>query len=309
MGTRKLRRGALVAAVVAGALGVTAVAYADLTQTPVKNNPFVGETVGYQNDTYLAFTRNSTSHPKDFALYLQARAGGPVTRVNPEKSRGFPGSIDGSTLIYQQVTNGQSDIKMYDIGTQARSNPPAGFNTTEWELSPTMTPDWIFFLRSGHNADKAILYDRHGGTFQQIDSVNWNRSGTAYMFAARVNGNYAVWTRCTSAKVCRVKVRNLLTSTTTTIPTPTGKLDYASSVGTDGTVYLIRSGSACGAGVRLRAISPTGDDTLLVQFSSGVDVTETDVHSTGTSDEVLYGKYRCSAGSSHADLYQVTNPI
>jgi hypothetical protein len=28
-----------------------------------------------------------------------------------------------------------------------------------------------------------------------------------------------------------------------------------------------------------------------------------------TSDEVLYGKYRCSAGSSHADLYQVTNPI
>jgi hypothetical protein len=309
MGTTKLRRGVAVAAVAVGALAITAVAYAELTQTAVKNNPFVGETSGSQDDTYLAFTRNSTAHPKDFALYLQARTGGPVTRVNPEQTRGFPGGIDGNTLIYQQVTRGQSDIKVYDIGTKLRSNPPAGFNTSEWEMSPTITPDWIFFIRSGHNADKAILYDRHLATFQQIDSVNWNRSGTAYMFGAQVNGSYATWTRCTSATVCRVKVRNLTTSTTTTVPTPTGKMDYASSVGNDGTIYLIRSGHACGEGVRLRAVSPGGVDTLLVQFSPGVDITETSAHSTGTADEVLYGRYHCKTGSAKADLYQVTNPI
>jgi hypothetical protein len=311
MGTRKLRRGALVAAVVAGALGVTAVAYADLTQTPVKNNPYVGEIDGFQNDTYLAFTRNSTAHPKDYALYLQARAGGPVTRVNPEKTRGYAGAIDGTTLIYQQVNKGQSDVKMYDINAQTRSNPPTGINTSEWEYFPQITPDWILFLRSGHGSDRVMLYDRNlGGAPQQIDSVNWNRSGTASIFAAQMNGNYATWTKCTSSTVCKVRIRDLSAGTIRTIVPPAGKMDYASSVGTDGTVYLVRSGNTkCGVGVRLRAISPLGVDSLLVEFSPGVDVIETSTHSTGMSDEVLYGKYRCSAGSSHADLYQVTNPI
>ncbi len=309
MGTRKLRRGALVAAVVAGALGVTAVAYADLTQTPVKNNPYVGEVYGYGNDTYLTFTRNSTAHPKDYALYMQAVAGGPVTRVNPEKTRGYPGGIDGTTLIYQQVTNGQSDLKMYDLGTHVRTNPPAGINTSEWEYTVSMTPDWILFLRDGHGTSRVELYNRHTSTLQQLDSVNWNTAGTAYMESAQVNGNFAVWNRCTKRFVCHVKIRNLSTLATATVSTPTGKVDYAASVGSDGTVYLARSGQGCGLGVRLRAISPLGVDTPLVQFSSGVDIWSTSAYSTGTSDDVLYSKYRCKSGSASADLYKVTNPI
>ena len=309
MGTRKLRRGALVAAVVAGALGVTAVAYADLTQTPVKNNPYVGEIYSAADGTYLSFTRNSIGHPKDYALYLQALAGGPVTRVNPEMTRGFPGGFDGTSMIYQQVNRGQSDIKMYDVNSHVRTNPPAGINTTEWEYSASITPDWILFLRSGHNSDRVVLYDRHSATFQQLDSVNWNRGGTAYMDSAEVNGNFAVWTRCTARFTCRVKTRDLVAQTTTTVPTPVGKLDYDSSVGSDGTVYLVRSGHGCGLGTRLRAISPGGVDTLLVEFSPGVEVWSTHTYSTGTSDDVYYSKYRCSAGSSHADLYKVTNPI
>src|SRR6476469_6838428 len=236
MGTRKPRRGALVAAVVAGALGVTAVAYADLTQTPVKNNPYVGEIYSAADGTYLSFTRNSSGHPKDYALYLQALAGGPVTRVNPEKTRGFPGGFDGTSMIYQQVNRGQSDIKMYDVNSHVRSNPPAGINTTEWEFSAGITPDWILFVRSGHNSDRVMLYDRSsGGVPTQLDSVAWNRTGTAYMDSAQINGNFAVWTRCTAKFTCRVKVRDLVAGTTKTIPTPVGKLDYASSVGSDGT--------------------------------------------------------------------------
>jgi hypothetical protein len=208
------------------------------------------------------------------------------------------------------VTSGQSDVKMYDLTSHTVSAPPAGINTTDWEYFPAITPDYILFLRSGHNADKVMLYDRHaGGAPQQIDIVNWNRAGTAFIFAAKMNGNYATWTKCTSATVCRVRVRDLGAGTTRTIVPPAGKMDYASSVGTDGTVYLVRSGSKCGQDVRLRAISPLGVDSLLVLFGAGVDVIGTSVNSTGTSDEVLYSKYRCSAGTSHADLYRVTNPL
>jgi hypothetical protein len=283
-----------------------------LTQQPVKNNPFVGEIAGQQDGATLTFTRNSTAHPKDWALYTQARTGGPVTRVNPLNTRGLTGGIDGDTVIYQQITNGQSDVKMYDLTTQVRTNPPTGINTTAWEYFPDITPDWILFLRSGNGSDRVMLYDRHAATAPvQVDIVNWNRAGTAFIFAAEMNGNYATWTKCTSASVCHVRVRDLTTGVIRTISTPAGKMDYASSVGTDGTVYLVRSSNTpkCGNGARLRAISPLGVDSLLVEFSPGVDLTETSAHSTGTSDEVLYSKYRCSAGTSHADLYQVTNPI
>ena len=129
------------------------------------------------------------------------------------------------------------------------------------------------------------------------------------MDSAQVNGNFAVWTRCTARFTCHVKTRDLVAQTTATVPTPVGKLDYDSSVGSDGTVYLVRSGHGCGLGTRLRAISPGGGDTLLVEFSPGVEVWSTHTYSTGTSDDVYYSKYRCSAGSSHADLYKVTNPI
>ena len=98
-----------------GALVMVGPAQADLAQVPVKNSPFVNEVYGAASDTWLVFTRNSTAHPRDYALYSQLLAGGPVVRVNPERTRGWPGSIEGNTLIYQQVTSGQSDIRMYDL--------------------------------------------------------------------------------------------------------------------------------------------------------------------------------------------------
>lgn len=160
---RHLRRAAVVAAVAVGGLAVTAVAQAVLTQQPVKNNPYVGEIYSQADGTYLSFTRNSTGHPKDYALYLQALAGGPVTRVNPEMTRGYPGGFDGTSMIYQQVSRGQSNIKVYDVNTHAVTNPPIGIDTTEWEFSPSITPDWILFLRSGNNSDRVMLYDRSAG--------------------------------------------------------------------------------------------------------------------------------------------------
>jgi hypothetical protein len=208
------------------------------------------------------------------------------------------------------VDRGQSDIKMYDVNSRVRSNPPVGINTTEWEFSAGITPDSIVFVRSGHNSERAMLYDRSsGGVPTQLDSIAWNRGGTAYMDRAQINGDFAVWTRCIAKFTCRVKVRDLGAGTAKTITTPVGKLHYASSVGSDGTVYLARSGHGCGLGTRLRSVSAAGVDSVLVEFSSGVEAWSTSAHSTGTSDDVYYSRYRCSAGALHADLYKVTNPI
>ena len=113
-----------------------------------------------------------------------------------------------------------------------------------------MTPDWILFVRSGHGSDRAILYDRATQTFEQLGSVNWNRAGTAFINAIKVNGQFAVWTRCTGRFACQVKRRDLTAGQTVSVPGKVGKVDYASSVGSDGTVFYARSGPDCGASVR-----------------------------------------------------------
>ena len=282
-------------------------AQAELTQVPVKNSRFVNEVYGAANGTWLVFTRNSTAHPRDYALYSQLLAGGPVVRVNPERTRGWPGSIEGDTVVYQQVTSGQSDIRMYDLVSQTRSLPPAGINTAEWEYSVSMAPDWILFGRSGHGSDRVILYVRATQTLEQLGSVNWNRAGTAGIGAIKVNGQFAVWTRCTRRSACQVKRRDLTAGQTVTLPSKAGKLDYASSVGADGTVFYARSGPDCGASARLRSYSLGGIDSLLVEFKPGVDVNSTTAYSGTTSDDVYYSKVVCSR--NQYDLFKVSSPL
>ena len=305
--SRVRRRVLLTAGGVCALLAIAAPAQADLTQVPVKNNPFVDETYGAASDTWLVFTRNSVAHPKDYALYSQLLTGGPVVRVNPLRTRGYPGSIEGSSLIYQQVNRGQSDIRMYDLDTQTRSLPPAGINTSQWEYEVSMTPDWILFVRSGNGSDRVMLYDRAGQTFEQIGSVDWNRRHTAAIYDAQVNGQYAAWTRCTSRSACQVKRRDLTTATTTGVPTKATKVDYASSVGADGTVFYARSGRNCGASVRLRAYTLAGADSLLVEFKDGVDVLSSNTYSGTTADDVYYAKFPCKSGQT--DLYKISSPL
>ncbi len=302
-----VRRMLLPAVVLSGLLAAAGPAQADLTQVPVKNNPFVNEIYGAASDTWLVFTRNSTAHPRDYALYSQQLTGGPVVRVNADRTRGYPGSIEGTALIYQQVNQGQSDIRMYDLDTQMRSLPPSGINTSEWEYEVSMTPDWILFVRSGHGSDRVMLYDRAAQTFEQIGSVPWNRAHTAAIYDAQVNGQYGAWTRCTSRFSCQVKSRDLTAQLTSTVPAKPGKVDYASSVGSDGTVFYARSGTACGAAVRLRSYTLGGVDSLLVEFKNGVDVQSTNTYSGTTADEVYYSKYTCRV--FHADLYKVSSPL
>ena len=170
-----------------------------------------------------------------------------------------------------------------------------------------MTPDWILFARSGHGSDRVMLYDRAAQTFEQIGSVAWNKAGSAYIGQTEVNGQYAVWTRCTSYSSCQVKRRDLTTRQTVTVPGKIGRVDYSASVGSDGTVFYARSGPPCGANVRLRSYSLGGVDSLLVAFKPGVDVYSSTTYSGATSDDHYYSKFNCSR--HQYDLFKVSSPL
>ena len=123
------------------------------------------------------------------------------------------------------------------------------------------------------------------------------------IYDAQVNGHYAAWTRCSSRFSCQVKSRDLTAQLTSTVPAKPGKVDYASSVGSDGTVFYARSGAA----VRLRSYTLGGVDALLVEFKNGVDVQSTNTYSGTRADEVYYSKYICRV--FHGDVYWVSSPL
>ena len=165
---------------------------------------------------------------------------------------------------------------MYDVNTHVRTNPPAGINTTEWEYfrersrrtgscscAPATTPT------------RVMLYDRHlGGTPQQLDIGELEPRRDGVHGRAQMNGNYAVWTKLhgddpsatsrsatwSQARPRTIVPRRPARSTTPARSAPTARCTSCAAA------------TAAALGIRLRAISPVGVDTLLVEFSPGVEV-------------------------------------
>ena len=93
-----VRRVLLSAGLVSGLLATAGSAQAALTQVPVKNNPFVNEVYGAASDTWLVFTRNSSAHPRDYALYADGTVVGRRRHVS-YVARGRP---DAALLSLQR---------------------------------------------------------------------------------------------------------------------------------------------------------------------------------------------------------------
>src|SRR6476620_10926225 len=71
--------------------------------------------------TYLAYDQSRPGHPNQFDVYVKP-AGVPRFRVN-RRGLAYGGGIDGTTMIYQSVRHGQSDLRLFDVVTHARSAP------------------------------------------------------------------------------------------------------------------------------------------------------------------------------------------
>ena len=185
------------------------------------------------------------------------------------------GGIDGTTIIYQQVKNGQSDLRMYNAATKVHSNPPAGFNTSWWEYSPTISGNWILFGReSVPNAHRQQVVLRNRVTGKQVMLANIvSRNPSTNVVPGQVNGNWAVWKACSPAK-CVVFRRDIAAAKTTKLVNPTPALShrYAPSVSTSGTAYFAQSRPGCGDQVIL-VRQPIGQpETVLVHFKPGFDI-------------------------------------
>lgn len=290
-------RSRVVVALAAGAILWTTVPADAGTPTEVRDTDAV-ESMPAADVGYLAWAQRAGRK-----LHVMAQVGsGTPFRVDSGPN-GATGGIDNGTLVYQEYAPAQStsDLKLFDLDTQQRSNPDPGINTSKWEYWPDIDQDRILFGRLSLNrrgTRRVILYDP--SPTPTFDILMETSGGNRNLDPGQVNGNYAAWARWTTRRGrlvdCEVFVEDLTTGTRTTVPNPDNRCQYAPSVSDTGTVYYGRSGYGCGRSARLMAYPVGGSPVTIHSFSRGRDFSDTYVYTSGGDDHVFFDPASCRSG-------------
>jgi hypothetical protein len=258
---------------------------------------------------WFAWTRAPADHPFRVNVWVEEMPIGSTTpfRVNPAGTRGWTGGIEGNQLVYQEVGGGDSDIRLYDVMTRtALPDPPV--NTDRWEWAPTISEDssgntWILFGRqnSSTGVQRVIAYNVTTASSHPLQETSNFRYA---LIPGQVNGDWATWTAC--KPTCQVRYVNLADpAQISTVPRPSYvRHQYASSIAEDGTIYYVRSGSGCGANVRLMRRSGGGTQ-LLVDLPDRRDIFTTYASDEGLQTQVYYDRLSC--GSKAWNIYGLTD--
>jgi hypothetical protein len=236
----------------------------------------------------LIWSQNTSRHPRHFNMFLK-EDGSPKRRINRSGTEAFPGGISGDEILYQVVHRGSSDIRMVDLPSRDPIPMPSGVNTGKWEWSPTITEDYFLFGRDTSNHSAVVLFDRSTGNDKVI------ADGRQFLKPGQIAGDVAAWQRC-SRRRCDVFRYDVLTEERTLIPAPSGTHQYAPSVGSDGTVYFVRSGNGCGTRLKFVAYPPGGPSTVLTNLPDDREISSTYVDSSGVDPRIYYDRVNCRTG-------------
>lgn len=246
---------------------------------------------------YLAWAQNSRRHPRLYKVYARYGAGKPFL-VN-RRFQGFPGSISGKILAYQEFApaRGVSSIRFYDLQRRRHVAVARGVNSSLWEWRPSLSGDWLLFSRNDGRSESVILLNIRTRSQVELDRGRMRSDGN-YGIAGQVNGNFAVWHRCPRGdRPCVVFRFDLTTRVKTPLAPPLGFIHYAPSVAADGTTYLVRSEYACGVSVELWRYPLAGGPVSLLGLPAGRDISntyvETRIGPRGTINDVYHDRGSC----------------
>jgi hypothetical protein len=255
---------------------------------------------------YLAYTQSRAGHPSQFDAYLKPPALARI-KVNAGGTQAYHPSLDlanatlGDALVFVQRSGGDANIKIWDVDSGGRSNPPAGVNSQVAESKPSLDGDHLLFGRGPQNRTyiaRVILFYLVTETPLVVDTTP--ADGT--VFPGTVNGDWATWTEC-SPTDCRAWRYKISTEEKTEVPSG-ARLIYTSAVGIDGTVWFVQSGIGCGANVKIRRHEIGSAPTTLVDFPSGVDAGISDLDDSGSTRRLYFSRVNCS-NTSNWNIYRV----
>jgi hypothetical protein len=241
--------------------------------------------------------------------YVRTWGGDPV-KVNADKTNGWAGGIDGTTLVYTQerYDRRRADVYTYDLIANTRSRLGRPVSTKKQsEGVGSLSGDWLLFERWYRNGDKRVfLYNLATHELRKIRSTSRQ---TTWLLSEQVNSDFAVFSRFIDRhhKPCDVFVYDIAAGTTTKVPNPKAKCQYAPSVDTTGTVYFARSGFGCAKNVVLRRFPVGGPPVTVMPLGDNLDLSQTYAvdNGDGTTD-VYFDPANCD--SFVPDIQKVTMP-
>ncbi len=131
--------------------------------------------------------------------------------------------------------------------------------------------------------------------------------GTPFKVNGDVSGYWAVWDECpvrNGAYVnCNVYSYDILGKVKSKVPNPV-KFQYSPSVTSDGTVYYVRSGGSCGAGVRFMRYTPAVGSVVFATVPRGYDIDTLEAHTnTDTTTSLYFDRFSCR--QYEEDIYKI----
>ena len=171
-------------------------------------------------DTYIAW--NGFAH-RHYVVYAK-QFGGSRFRVNPTGTDGYVGSIEGTTLIYQQwnPSKGTSDIFSYDLVAKAKTKIGKPVSTGGWDYDPTGSGDWVMYSRYYRNADRKIfLYNTNTHELRRLASTSGRRCSCARRRStATTPSGRRARSIAASSPACNVFLYDIAGGTTTKLANP-----------------------------------------------------------------------------------------
>ena len=288
---------------------LTGVATAGLAPSPVKTGT-VNELSPAASGDWFAWTQSPADSPSRTHVRVEEPPidGADDIRVNPTGTTAWTGGVEGDALVYQEIDDGDSDIRLVaDLNVRpfVITSPPV--NTDRWEWHPTISTDsntdrWILFGRQNTSnwTQKIYAYNLDAPELRLLEEVTNRRYS---LIPGQINGDWATWTVCKPN--CHVRYDNLLDSSLReTVPRPSYvRHQYGSSISDDGVVYFVRSGAGCGEKVKLFR-REAGSNQLLVDYPDNRDTFFT-YASDEVANEVYYDRVRCGSGAW--DIFKVTD--
>jgi hypothetical protein len=307
MSTGKLRRSAVLLGVSVGALAAVSMALATVTGPSLivggRGNQIIPSATA--GATFVAFAASRPGHPNQYDAYLRP-AGMPRIKINGN-GQAYPGGFSGSTLIYQHVQNGQSDLGEIDAGTLVHSLP-AGVNTRAWEWGPTISGDWILFGRIGRRSPPPFRIILHNETTTETRVLAVHTgSPVVELFPGQVNGDWATWDRYIpnsgNDSVFRYRIS---TAQTVQLPTPLRSAQQSASVDNLGDVFYVRHRrGTCGVRTSIHEHTIGGSDVRLINIPAGFSVGSTyAVDEGGGTVTVYYDQGHCT-GRANWNIYKI----
>lgn len=259
------------------------------------------------NADYLIWSASSEAFPNRYHAYARPRGSTDAFRLNPAGTRGHAGGLDPgqNVAVYQQIEGPSSDLYRIELDTRERHRLPAVINSARREWGPRVSDAFYLFARDSGTTTKIFLYDRGAQELQQLADYDLT---LYYAAPGAVGERFATWSVCGGPLHCRAFVHDTETGDTRKIPAPDGTARYAPVVDeVDEQVYLVRSGLACGASVKIVRV-PVADlgatPVTIASFPAGIDVGfQLSLEERPTRLDLWFSRYRCRP--DQGDVYRL----